>query len=38
VSADTPIYIKVTDAAVASITAGQIVIGMRILNLAQFAE
>ena len=38
VSADTPIYIKVTDAAVASITAGQIVIGMRILNLTQFAE
>ena len=38
VSADTPIYIKVTDSSVASITAGQIVIGMRILNLAQFAE
>lgn len=38
VSADTPIYIKVTDSAVASITAGQIVIGMRILNLTQFAE
>ena len=38
VSVDTPIYIKVTDSAVASITAGQIVIGMRILNLTQFAE
>jgi len=38
VSADTPIYINVTDSSVASITAGQIVIGMRILNLAQFAE
>jgi len=38
VSAATPIYIKVTDAAVASITAGQIVIGMRILDLTQFAE
>lgn len=38
VSTATPIYIKVTDAAVASITAGQIVIGMRILNLTQFAE
>jgi len=38
VSADTPIYIKVTDAAVASITAGQIVIGMRIADLTQFAE
>jgi len=38
VSADTPIYIKVTDANIATMTAGQIVIGMRILNLAQFAE
>ena len=38
VSAATPIYIKVTDAAIASITAGQIVIGMRILDLTQFAE
>ena len=37
-SAATPIYIKVTDSAVASITAGQIVIGMRILDLTQFAE
>ena len=32
-----PIYIKVTDAAIASLTAGEIVIGMRILNLARFA-
>jgi hypothetical protein len=38
VSADTPIYIKVTDANIATMTAGQIVIGMRILNLTQFAE
>jgi hypothetical protein len=38
VSAVTPIYIKVTDAAIASITAGQIVIGMRVLDLTQFAE
>jgi hypothetical protein len=36
VSAATPIYIKVTDAAVASITAGQIVIGMKILDLAKY--
>jgi len=33
VSASTPIYIKVTDAAIASITAGEIVIGLRILDL-----
>lgn len=37
VSADTPVYIKVTDSSVASITAGEIVIGFRILNLTQFA-
>lgn len=37
VSAVTPIYIKVTDAAIASITAGEIVIGMRILDLGRFA-
>jgi len=29
-----PVYIKITDAAVASITAGQIKIGLRILDLA----
>ena len=37
VSAATPIYIKVTDAAIASITAGEILIGMRILDLGKFA-
>jgi hypothetical protein len=31
-----PIYIKVTDSSIASITAGEIVIGLRILNLAEF--
>ena len=36
VSSATPIYIKVTDSAVASITAGQIVIGMKILDLAKY--
>jgi hypothetical protein len=36
VSAATPIYIKVTDAAVASLTAGEIVIGIRILDLLKF--
>lgn len=33
VAADTPVYLKITDAAVASITAGQIVVGLRILAL-----
>jgi hypothetical protein len=33
VSAATPVYIKVTDAAIADVTAGQIVIGLRILDL-----
>ena len=37
VSAATPIYIKVTDAAVAPITAGEIIIGIRILDLLKFA-
>ena len=37
VSADTDIVIEITDAAAASITAGQIVIGLRILDLAKFA-
>jgi hypothetical protein len=36
VSAVTPIYIKVTDAAIASITAGEIVIGLRVLDLLKF--
>jgi hypothetical protein len=31
VSADTPVYLKVTDAAVASITAGEIVVGSALL-------
>lgn len=35
-SASTPVYIKVTDAAVASITAGEIIIGLDILDLAQY--
>jgi hypothetical protein len=37
VSADTPVYLKVTDAAVASLTAGKWIIGMKVLNLGQFA-
>ena len=36
-STATPIYIKVTDSAVASITAGEIMIGFRILDLTKFA-
>jgi hypothetical protein len=35
-SASTPVYIKVTDAAVTSITAGEILIGLEILDLAQY--
>ena len=31
------IYIKVTDAAIASLTAGEIVIGLRIVDLAKFS-
>jgi hypothetical protein len=37
VAADTTVYIKLTDAAVASLTAGKWVIGLRIMNLAKFA-
>jgi hypothetical protein len=37
VSAVTPIYIKVTDAAIASITAGKIVIVLQVLNPLKFA-
>ena len=37
VSAVTPIILEVTDAAVASITAGEVVVGLRILDLAKFA-
>lgn len=36
VSADTTVYLKLTDAAVASLTAGKWIIGMRVLNLGQF--
>jgi len=36
-SAATPVYIKVTDVNVASITAGEIMIGLRILDLTKFA-
>ncbi len=32
----TDIYIKVTDSAIASLTAGEIVIGLRIVDLAKF--
>jgi hypothetical protein len=37
VSANTDIVIKVTDANLASITAGEIVIGFRVINLGRFA-
>jgi len=37
VSAVTPIYIKVTDAAIASITAGKIVVVLQVLNPLKFA-
>jgi hypothetical protein len=37
VTADTDVYIKVTDSAIASLTAGQIVVALRILDLAKFA-
>ena len=37
VTADTDVYIKVTDSAIASLTAGEIVIGLRIIDLAKFA-
>lgn len=37
VSADTAVYVKVTDSAVASITAGEILIGIAILDLGRFA-
>jgi hypothetical protein len=36
VAADTGVYLKVTDAALASLTAGKWIIGMRVLNLGQF--
>ena len=37
VASETDVYIKVTDSAVASITAGEIVIGLRVLDLYRFA-
>lgn len=37
VAADTPVILEVSDAAVASLTAGKIIIGMRILNPRRFA-
>lgn len=37
VASATTVYLKLTDSAVASLTAGKWVIGMRILNLAKFA-
>lgn len=37
VTSATEVYIKVTDSAVASLTAGKIVIGLRIIDLAKFA-
>ena len=37
VTSETDVYIKVTDAAIASLTAGEIVVGLRILDLNKFA-
>jgi hypothetical protein len=37
VASATPILLEVTDAAIASATAGEIVVGMRILDLSSFA-
>lgn len=37
VTSATEVYIKVTDSAIASLTAGKIVIGLRIIDLAKFA-
>ena len=37
VASETEVYIKVTDSAIASLTAGEIVIGLRISDLAKFA-
>jgi len=36
-ASETDVYIKVTDAAIASLTAGEIVIGLRIIDMAKFA-
>ena len=37
VASATPVYLKVTDSALASLTAGKWVIAMRVLNIGQFA-
>jgi len=37
VATATPVLLKVTDAALASMTAGVIIIGFRVINLARFA-
>ena len=36
-NSDTSVLLEVTDAAIASATAGKIVIGLRIIDLGQFA-
>jgi hypothetical protein len=38
VATATPIILTLTDAAIASITAGEIVIGLRILDLGRFVN
>jgi len=37
VSSETDVLVKVTDSAIASLTAGEIVIALRIIELAKFA-
>jgi hypothetical protein len=37
VAAETEVYVKVTDSAVASLTAGEIVIALRVLDLNKFS-
>ena len=37
VSSATNVLLKITDASLASITAGQIIVGLRVINLARFA-
>ena len=37
VASETDVYVKVTDAAVASLTAGEIVIALRVLELGKFS-
>jgi len=38
VTSATTVYLKLTDAAVASLTAGKWIVGLRILNLAQYVK